>query len=74
MDDNLKYLSTYSMRIEAEGIKGLLESNGIKCFLQFDETGDALEGVGVDTGPTNIYVEAEQLEKAREIAGTEEKK
>ncbi len=67
--DNLEYLSTYSTRMEAEGIKGLLENNGIKCFLQFDETGDVMEGVGVNSGPTAIYVAPGHLKKAREIAG-----
>ncbi len=66
--NDFEYLATYSTRIEAEGVKGLLENNGIKCALQFDETGDVLEGVGVNTGPTKIYVAPGHLEKAREIA------
>ncbi len=74
MNDNLEYLSTYSTRMEAEGIKGLLENNGIKCFLQFDETGDALESVGLNDGPTKIYVAPGQLKKAQEIAGVQEEK
>jgi hypothetical protein len=68
MDDNLEYLSAYSTRIEAEGIKGLLEDNGIKCLLQLDEIGDVLGSMGSETGPTKIYVEAGKLKKAREIA------
>ena len=49
---NLEYLSTYSTRMEAEGIKRLLEDNGIPCFLQFAETGDVMGGVGANNGPT----------------------
>jgi hypothetical protein len=65
---NLEPLATYPTRMAAEGIKGLLENNGITCFLQFDETGDVMEGVGVDDGPTVIYVPKEYLEQARELA------
>ena len=54
--------------MEAEEIKGLLENNGIKCLLQFDETGDAMESLGANTGPTSVYVAPGHLEKAREIA------
>ncbi len=71
--NDLEYLAIYSTRMEAEGIEKLLENNGVKCFLQFSETGDVLEGVGVGTGPTEIYVAPEQLKKAREIAGLESK-
>jgi len=70
---NLEYLSTYSTRMEAEGIKRLLEDNGVPCFLQFDETGDVLGGVGVNNGPTEIYVAPKHLKEAREIAGVEKK-
>ncbi len=69
---NLEYLASYPMRMEAEGIKGLLENNGIPCFLQFDETGDVMEGVGADTGPTAIYVPKEHLAEARELANIKE--
>jgi hypothetical protein len=71
--NNLEYLSTYSTRMEAEGIKRLLEDNGIPCFLQFDSTGDVMEGVGVDNGPTAIYVPPKHLASAREIAGVEKR-
>ena len=67
--DNLEYLETYSTRAEAEEIKTLLENSGVKCVLQFNEVGDVMEGVGADTGPTQIYVVPEHLEKAREIIG-----
>ena len=68
MTDDFEYLATYSTRTEAESIKGLLESNGIKCLLQFDETGDVLGGVGVNTGPTEVYVAPGDLTAARNVA------
>ena len=68
MNTKLEYLKTYSTRMEAEDIEVLLKNNGIECFLQFNETGDVLDGVGVGTGPTEIYVPPEQIKKAREIA------
>lgn len=64
---NLEVLATYPTRMAAEGIKGLLENNGIQCFLQFDETGDVMEGVGVNDGPTIIYVPKEHLSQAKEL-------
>ena len=71
--DNLEYLATYSTRTEAEIVKGLLEENGIKCFLQFNAQGNALEGgFGMINGPTIIYVSPEQLEKARQLAGVKQ--
>ena len=65
---DLEPLATYPTRMIAEGIKGLLENNGIPCFLQFDETGDVMEGVGVDGGPTIIYVSKEHLDQAKSLA------
>ena len=62
------------MRAEAEAVKGLLEKNGIKCFLQFNEVGDALGGgYGINSGPTTIYVVPGHLEKARQLAGVKNK-
>lgn len=71
--NDLTYLASYPTRMEAEGIKGLLENNGIPCFLQFEETGDVMAGVGVDSGPTAIYVPKHHLEEARKLAGVETK-
>jgi len=73
MDDNLEYLSSYSTSMEAEEIKGLLEKNGIKCVLQFDEIGDVMGSLGAETGPTRIYVTQGHLRKAREIANVRRK-
>lgn len=64
---NLEPMATYSTRMMAESIKNILENNGIPCFLQFDETGDIMEGVGVDDGPTIVYVAKENLDQAREL-------
>ena len=68
-NENLEYLSDYATSMEAESIKGLLKDNGIECVLKFDEIGDVLGSVGVETGPTKIYVATEQLKKAQEILG-----
>lgn len=68
MDDNLVYLATYPLHPEAETIKGLLEANGVKCFLQLNENGDVLlGGFAVTEGPTEIWVPSSDLEKARNI-------
>jgi hypothetical protein len=65
---NLEYLATYPIRGEAEAMKGLLEENGIKCFLQFNGVGDALMGgYGTNGGPTEIWLDPENLEKARDL-------
>ena len=66
--NDLAYLATYPIRAEAEAIKGLLETNGVKCFLQLNENGDALlGGFAVTEGPTEIWVFPKDVEKAREI-------
>ncbi len=69
--NDLTYLASYPTRMEAEGIKGLLENNGVPCFLQFEETGDVMAGVGVDSGPTAVYVPKHHLEEAQKLIGKE---
>lgn len=68
--NDLRYLAVYFTRGEAEMMKGLLKENGIKCFLQFNDVGDALMGgLGSSNGPTELWVLPEHLEIARELIG-----
>ncbi len=55
--NDLKYVATYPSREEAEVMEGLLNANGIKCFLQFNEVGDGLMGaLGQINGPTERMI------------------
>ena len=67
-NDDLQYLATYSTRTEAEMVRGLIEANGIKCFLRITNVGGALAGgFGMNNAPMEIWVSAKNLEAARDL-------
>ena len=67
----LVMLGAYYNRIEAEMVRGLLESSGIPCKT-FDDF--VRSGIGLDAlGGTRLMVHAEDLDKARQILALSQK-
>lgn len=62
-------VGAYHNELEALLAKGQLEAAGIDCRARLDNTGNALLGAGVQTGPTELLVAPKDAEKAREVLG-----
>lgn len=63
-------LSTFPDELSAHAVKALLEENGIQCLLKLSPLGDGLlGGFGLQTGPTEVWVEKENYRKAADLMG-----
>jgi hypothetical protein len=61
-------LTVVAGETEAETLCGLLRANGIDCFhRQTDYAAGAADGGASWTGPTEVVVDAEDLEAARKL-------
>ncbi|PLX18852.1 MAG: hypothetical protein C0601_03515 [Candidatus Muiribacterium halophilum] len=61
---NKKFLTSCSNRIEAELLKGYLESEGVKAFIEADDCGGMAPHLHVLIS-IKIYVAENELEKAK---------
>lgn len=59
-------LQTFSSRIEAELVKGMLESNGVRCVVSADDQGGLRPSMAFASG-VDLKVNSEDLEQAQKI-------
>lgn len=62
-------IGAYQNELDALLAKGQLEAAGIACRARLNDAGNALLGAGIQNGPTELLVQPENAEKAREVLG-----
>ncbi|HET6400350.1 MAG TPA: DUF2007 domain-containing protein [Candidatus Kapabacteria bacterium] len=63
---NLKLLSTYQTEFEAELVRGKLEREGIEAMIESQDRSNMIPSLDY-AGGVHLYVEPEDLERAKEI-------
>jgi len=64
---DLVRIKTYQSRIEAELVKGFLESKGIKAMVSADDAGGAHPALLWATGGVRLLVKKKDIQKAIEV-------
>jgi hypothetical protein len=68
---HLKLLSTYQTEFEAELVRGKLEREGIEAMIESQDRANVLPSLDY-AGGVHLYVEPEDLERAKEIVNSTE--
>jgi hypothetical protein len=63
---NLKLLSTYQTEFEAELVRTKLEDEGIEAMIESQDRANVIPSLDY-AGGVHLYVEPEDLERAKEI-------
>ena len=64
--DKLVEIARFQIQSKAYILRGLLESEGIECYLK-DEYSNQIYGGGIDIGGVKVQIMDDQVEKALEI-------
>ena len=64
---DLVRIKTYQSRIEAELVKGFLESNGIKAMVSADDVGGMNPALLWATGGVRLLVKKKDIQKAIKV-------
>ena len=64
---DLVCIKTYQSRIEAELVKGFLESNGIKAMVSADDVGGMNPALLWATGGVRLLVKKKDIQKAIKV-------
>jgi len=68
---NLKLLSTYASEFEAELVRTKLQNEGIEAMVEAQDRSNVLPSVDYANG-FHLYVEPEDLDRAKQIVETTE--